>query len=77
MPFHVGFLTQTVDGYVTTVAFGACAFGQDPSGEALYAAAANQDGGGARFGARSVTLSKILARGFKPKFADRALSLEP
>ncbi len=73
LPARVELVTQTIDGYVAAVAYGACAFGQAPSGEALYAAAANPKGGGARFGARSVTLAKILSPAFKPSFADRSL----
>jgi hypothetical protein len=76
MPFHVSFVTATTAGYVTTVAYAACAFGQDPSGESIYAAAANQPGGGARFGARSITLARALDPAFKPAFADRALRLD-
>jgi hypothetical protein len=74
MPARVVLVASTVDGYVAAVAYGACAFGIAPSGEALYAAAANPAGGGARFGARSLTLAKALAS--KPKFADRALSFD-
>ncbi|HEX3764848.1 MAG TPA: hypothetical protein VHW23_39400 [Kofleriaceae bacterium] len=76
MPFHVSFVTATTAGYVTTVAYAACAVGQDSAGEAIYAAAANQPGGGARFGARSITLAKALAPSFKPAFADRSLRLD-
>jgi hypothetical protein len=76
MPFHVSFVTATPAGYVTTVAYAACAFGQDPAGEALYTAAANQPGGGARFGARSIALAKALAPTFKPAFAERSLRLD-
>jgi hypothetical protein len=76
MPFHVAFVTATTAGYVTTVAYAACAVGQDPAGEAIYAAAANQPGGGARFGARSIALAKALAPSFKPAFADRSLRLD-
>jgi hypothetical protein len=76
LPFHVSFVTATTAGYVTTVAYAACAFGQDHSGEAIYAAAANRPGGGARFGARSITLAKALAPTFKPAFAERSLRLD-
>ncbi len=76
LPFHVSFVTATPVGYVTTVAYAACAFGQDPSGEALYAAAANQPGGGARFGARSIALARALAPSFKPAFAERSLRMD-
>jgi hypothetical protein len=76
MPGHVAFVTATIEGYVTTVAYAACAFGQDPAGESIYAAAANQRGGGARFGARSIALAKALDPGFKPAFAERSLRLD-
>jgi hypothetical protein len=76
MPGYVQFVTATTDGYITTVAYAACAFGQDAAGEAIYAAAADPRGGGARFGTRSITLAKALDPAFKPGFADRALSLD-
>lgn len=76
MPGYVQFVTSTIDGYITTVSYAACAFGQDAAGEAIYAAAADQRGGGARFGTRSLTLAKVLDPAFKPKFADRSLSLD-
>ncbi|HEU4733599.1 MAG TPA: hypothetical protein VFT22_37150 [Kofleriaceae bacterium] len=76
MPFHVSFVTATTEGYVTTVAYAACAFGQHPAGESIYTAAANQPGGGARFGARSITLAKALDPSFKPAFADRSLRFD-
>jgi hypothetical protein len=76
MPFHVSFVTATTDGYVTTVAYAACAFGQDPAGESIYTAAANAPGGGARFGARSIALAKALAPGFKPAFTQRSLRFD-
>jgi len=72
LPVRMNLVTATTDGYVASVAYGACAFGLAPSGEALYAAAANAEGGHARFGVRSLTLAKILAN--PSKFADRDLS---
>lgn len=76
MPFHVSFVTTTTDGYVTTVAYAACALGQDPAGESIYTAAANAPGGGARFGARSIALAKALDPAFKPSFAQRSLRFD-
>ncbi|MEO8701366.1 MAG: hypothetical protein ABI867_15065 [Kofleriaceae bacterium] len=76
MPGYVGYLTKTTDGYITTVAYAACAWSVDKSGESIYVAAANQGGGGARAGARSLTLAKAHEDSFKPKLADRALTLE-
>jgi hypothetical protein len=76
MPFHVSFVTTTTEGYLTTVAYAACAFGQDPAGESIYTAAANTPGGGARFGARSIALAKALDPAFKPSFAQRSLRFD-
>lgn len=72
---YVAPLLATTHGYITTVAYAACAVGQDKAAESIYAAAANQMGGGARAGARSIALAKALDPAFKPKFADRSLSL--
>ena len=75
MPGFVAQLVGTTEGYITTVAYGACAWSISTAGEALYAAAANQLGGHARAGWRSIALAKVLDPSFKPKFADQSLGL--
>jgi hypothetical protein len=76
MPSYIGYLIKTTDGYITTVAYAACAWSYDKSGEAMYAGAANQGGGGVRAGARSIALAKAMDPAFAPKFAERSLSLD-
>jgi tRNA U38,U39,U40 pseudouridine synthase TruA len=73
---YVSALTTTIDGYVTTVSYAACAWAQSKAGESIYVGAANRAGGDLRFGARSLALSKVFDPAFKPKFAERALSLD-
>ncbi len=71
IPSYVSYMMATTEGYVATVSYAACAYAQDSkTGEGLYAAAANQDGGNVRIGPRSLTIAKALAPSFKPKFAD-------
>lgn len=76
MPFYISYLVTTPDGYLTTVAYGACAWSQHAGLEGIYAAAANQEGGHARAGVRSLTLAKIMDPAFQPKFADRSLGFD-
>ena len=77
LPGYMKYLTATTEGYITTVAWAACAWSIDPAGEAPYAASANQDfGGNLRAGWRTLALSKYLDKDYKPKFADRSLGLE-
>ncbi len=76
MPFYVSYLEATTEGYFATVAYGACAYSQHAAGEGLYVAAANQKGGHARSGVRSITLALAYAETFKPKFAERSLRFE-
>lgn len=71
---YLSYLTKTTDGYITTVAYAACAWAYDKAGEAIYVGAANQGGGGARAGARSLALAKAMDPAFVPKFAERSLS---
>jgi hypothetical protein len=73
---YVSYMTNTIDGYVTTVSYAACAWSYDKSGESIYVGAANRAGGDIRFGARSLALTKIFDPAFKPAFADRSLSLD-
>lgn len=74
---YVGYLTNTIDGYIATVSYAACAWGHHESGEAIYAAAANHENGDATHdlhgGPRTHALSKFFADSFKPKFADRSI----
>ncbi len=76
LPFYVSYLVATTEGYFATVAYGACAYSQHAAGESLYVAAANQKGGHARSGFRSITLALAYADAFKPKFAERSLRFE-
>ncbi len=71
---YLSYLTKTTDGYITTVAYAACAWAYDKAGESIYVGAANQGGGGARAGARSLALAKAMHPSFTPKFAERSLS---
>lgn len=71
---YLSYLTKTTDGYLTTVAYAACAWAYDKAGESIYVGAANQGGGGARAGARSLALAKAMDPSFTPKFAERSLS---
>ncbi len=73
--FYVGFLQTTLDGYLTTLSFGACAIGLE-GGEAMYAAAGNGEAGSAKRGPRSYAISKYFAPSYNPTFADGALSLD-
>ncbi len=73
---YVSRLTTTIDGYVTTVAYAACAWSQGKAGESIYVGAANRAGGDIRFGSRSLALSKILDPAFQPRFADRSVNFD-
>ncbi len=73
---YLGYLMKTTEGYITTVAYAACAWAYEKAGESIYVGAANQGGGGARAGARSLTLAKAMDSGFTPKFAERSLAWE-
>lgn len=71
---YLGYLTKTTEGYIATVAYAACAWSYEKAGESIYVGAANQGGGGARAGARSLALAKAMDGSFTPKFAERSLS---
>jgi hypothetical protein len=71
---YLGYLTKTTEGYIVTVAYAACAWSYEKAGESIYVGAANQGGGGARAGARSLALAKAMDGSFTPKFAERSLS---
>ena len=75
MVSYVALVIGTTEGYITTVAYAACAISASAGGEAIYAAAANVKGGQLRFGWRSIALAKALDANFKPKFADRKLAI--
>jgi hypothetical protein len=77
LPGYVRYLRATPEGYITTVAWAACAWSIHESGEAPYVAAANSEFGGSfRAGWRTITLGKVLDEDkFKPKFADRSLNM--
>jgi hypothetical protein len=64
----------TIDGYMTATAFAECAYSVHESGEALVASSFNRPAGVLKWGARTVTLTKIADASFKPKFGDRSLS---
>jgi hypothetical protein len=74
---YVSYLTMTIDGYITSVSYAACAWSHHESGEAIYAAAANHDNGDDTHdlhgGPRTHALSKFFSESFKPKFADRSI----
>lgn len=74
---YMRYFTNTIDGYITSVSYAACAWGHHESGEAIYAAAANHDVDAPTHdlhgGPRTHALSKFFADGFKPKFADRSI----
>ncbi len=76
MPGYVSYLITTPEGYITTLAYAACAYGQHEAGGSIFTAVVNQEGGGSRAGARSLTLAKAMDDSFKPKFAERALSID-
>ncbi len=71
---YVSYLVTTPGGYLTTAAYAACAVSLDKSGEALYEAAASTPALPLA-GPHAYTLSKLLDETFKPKFAQRSLSL--
>jgi hypothetical protein len=71
---YLGYLTKTTEGYIVTVAYAACAWAYEKAGESIYVGAANQGGGGARAGWRSLALAKAMDGNFTPKFAERSLS---
>ncbi|MDQ3340568.1 MAG: hypothetical protein M4D80_35875 [Myxococcota bacterium] len=76
LPGYVWYLRQTPEGYITTVAWAACAWSIHEAGEAPYVAAANSDfGGNFRAGWRTIALGKVLDEKLKPKFADRSLNM--
>lgn len=72
IPGYMSHLTATPEGYITTVAWAACAWGHDKSGESPYSgAAAGEYGGAFKAGWRTLALGKALDPNLKPKFADR------
>jgi hypothetical protein len=75
LPGFVAQVIGTTEGYIATVSYAACAWSIHQSGEAMYVAAANGAGGKVRAGWRSIALAKLLDPTFKPKFAQRSLSL--
>lgn len=70
---YAGRINKSIDDYLVSASFGACAYAQHKSGEALFAALAEVPGGRARFGARSLALAKLLDASFTPRFADRSV----
>lgn len=74
LPFYAGQLRSTLAGEFTALAWGACAYGLDQTAEGLYGAVASGAGHNLARGPRTLTLKRLLAPAFKPKFADRALS---
>jgi hypothetical protein len=76
MPNYMREMLTSTENFITATSFAACAYSIDQAGEALYAAAMNQEGGVVRSGPRSITLAKALDPNFKPKFAERSLNLE-
>jgi hypothetical protein len=75
IPGYVSYMEATTEGYIATVSYAACAWSLSEAGESIYAGAANVEGGVARPGWRSIALAKILDPAFKPKFADRSMSI--
>lgn len=77
LPSYTDYMTATIDGYMTTVSYAACAWSHHESGEAIYAAAANHENGNPMVdihgGPRTHALTKFFAATFKPKFADRSI----
>jgi hypothetical protein len=76
MPGYMRAMVTTTENYIIAASFAACAYSVHESGEALVGAVMNQDRGGiVRVGWRSIALAKAMDPDFKPKFAERALSL--
>lgn len=75
LPGYMNYLERTTDGYITTVAWAACAWGAHESGAAPYGAAANRAGGSLRAGWRTIAVANLLDPALKVKFADRAFNL--
>ena len=72
---YVAQLRGDLTSYLTTLAYAACAYGHHDSAEGLYAAIGNGGVGVVLRGARTLALARLYAASFKPKFADRALSM--
>jgi hypothetical protein len=80
LEFYVNFLPRTTDGYIASLAYGACAMSLDPSGETIYGVLANSivqinPPGIIRRGPRSLAVAKLFDPSFKPKFDSRDLRL--
>jgi hypothetical protein len=73
--FYIKQLRGDLASHMVTLAYAACAAGMDRSGEAIYTAIGNGEAGQVLRGARTLAIAKLYAPSFKPKFADRALSL--
>jgi len=76
LPGYIAQLTTSIESYITTASFAACAYSVHESGEALAAAALSQRAGVIRVGYRSLALAKALDPAFKPKFAERSLNFD-
>jgi hypothetical protein len=76
MPAYMTVMLTSPESYITATSFAACAYSVDEAGEALYASAANQSAGVIRSGPRTTALAKLLDQSLKPKFAERALSID-
>lgn len=72
IPGYMRYLTASTEGYILTVAWAACAWAHDKSGESPYSGAAAQEfSGNLKAGWRTLALGKALDEKFKPKFSDR------
>ena len=79
MDFYYRHLPATTEAYVTILSYAACVLTLTTKGRGPYTVAANRPVGGvgmARRGPRSLAVAKANEESFKPKFADRDLSLD-
>jgi hypothetical protein len=82
--FYVNLTPATTDAFIATLAWGACVALTHESGTAIYAAAATTSYGYSqqtfrryfRRGPRTLTYAKLYQEPFKPKFAQRDLSMK-
>lgn len=72
------FLGRSIEGYVASVSYAACAVSVDQAGESPFVAVANveNDGQRPRAGARALTVAKAFDGAFAPRFADRNLRFD-
>ena len=76
MPTYMAAMLTSTENYITVASWAACAYSIHESGTALFAAVSNHPGGVYRVGPRSLTLAKAMDPNFKPKFAQRSLSID-